>query len=52
MNKRNAILVTGASGKIGYEIFKELIEKNFDVIGTYSKKKIKYKPKKKKSKHF
>ena len=47
MNKRNTILVTGASGKIGYEIFKELIEKNFDVIGTYSKRKIKYKSKKK-----
>jgi len=45
MNKRNTILVTGASGKIGYEIFKELIEKDFDVIGTYSKKKIKYKSK-------
>ena len=47
MNNRNTILVTGASGKIGYEIFKELIEKNFDVIGTYSKRKIKYKSKKK-----
>mgnify|MGYP000312258551 FL=1 len=45
MNKRNTILVTGASGKIGYEIFKELIEKDFDVIGTYSKKKIKNKSK-------
>ena len=39
MSKRNTILVTGASGKIGYEIFNELIQKNFDVIGTYSKKK-------------
>ena len=45
MKKKNAILVTGASGKIGYEIFKELIDKNFDVIGTYSKKKIEIKPK-------
>lgn len=43
MSKRNTILVTGASGKIGYEIFNELIQKNFDVIGTYSKKKIKFK---------
>ena len=42
MSKRNTILVTGASGKIGYEIFNELIQKNFDVIGTYSKKKIKF----------
>ena len=47
MNNRNTILVTGASGKIGYEIFKELIEKNFDVIGTYSKGKLNINQKKK-----
>ena len=29
MNNRNTILVTGASGKIGYEIFNELIKKKF-----------------------
>ena len=32
------ILVTGASGKIGSQIIKELIDKNFCVIGTYLKK--------------
>ena len=42
MNRKSTILVTGASGKVGYEIFKELIGKNFDVIGTYSKKKFKF----------
>ena len=36
MNK--TILVTGASGKIGSQIIKELIDKNFCVIGTYLKK--------------
>ena len=41
MNK--TILVTGASGKIGFEIFKELIDKKYNVIGTYSKNKIKVK---------
>tara|TARA_B100000123_G_scaffold232892_1_gene183011 strand:- start:115 stop:855 length:741 start_codon:yes stop_codon:yes gene_type:complete len=43
MNK--TILVTGASGKIGSQIIKELIDKNFCVIGTYLKKKIKLKKK-------
>ena len=38
MNK--TILVTGASGKIGSQIIKELIDKNFCVIGTYLKKKL------------
>jgi nucleoside-diphosphate-sugar epimerase len=42
MNRKSTILVTGASGKVGHEIFKELIEKNYDVIGTYSKKKFKF----------
>ena len=42
MNRKSTILVTGASGKVGYEIFKKLIGKNFDVIGTYSKKKFKF----------
>ncbi len=46
MNKKGTILITGASGKIGYEIFKELINNNFDVIGTYTKKKILIKSKK------
>ena len=31
----NTILITGASGKIGFEITKELINKNFNVIGTF-----------------
>ena len=43
MNK--TILVTGASGKIGFEIFKELVSRNFNLIGTYSKNKIKIKKK-------
>ena len=42
MNRKSTILVTGASGKVGYEILKELIKKNFDVIGTYSKKKFEF----------
>jgi short-subunit dehydrogenase len=41
----NTILITGASGKIGFEITKELINKNFNVIGTFSKKKIRFKKK-------
>lgn len=39
MISKATILVTGASGKIGYEILNELIKKKFNVIGTYSKKK-------------
>ena len=42
MNIKGTILVTGASGKIGHEIFKELIDKNYNVIGTYSKKKFRF----------
>ena len=45
MNIKDTILVTGASGKIGHEIFKELIDKNYNVIGTYSKKKFRFKSK-------
>ena len=43
MKIKSTILVTGASGKIGQEIFKQLIDKNYNVIGTYSKKKFKFK---------
>ena len=43
MKMNKTILVTGASGKIGFEIFKELIDKKYNVIGTYSKNKIKVK---------
>ena len=39
MITKATILVTGASGKIGYEILNELIKKKINVIGTYSKKK-------------
>ena len=39
MITKATILVTGASGKIGYEILNELIKKRINVIGTYSKKK-------------
>ena len=43
MKKRETILITGASGKIGSEILKELIKKNYNIIGTYSRNKIKIK---------
>ena len=43
MKKKETILITGASGKIGSEILKELIKKNYNIIGTYSKNKIKIK---------
>ena len=38
---KDTILITGASGKIGSEIFNDLSKKNYNVIATYFKKKIK-----------
>ena len=52
MKMNKTILVTGASGKIGFEIFKELIDKKYNVIGTYSKNKIKVKNQKHRSRNF
>jgi len=37
---KDTILITGASGKIGSEILRDLSKKNYNVIGTYLKKKI------------
>ena len=38
--KKNTILITGASGKVGSAILEDLCKKNFYVIATYNKNKI------------
>jgi len=38
---KKTILITGASGKIGSEIFNDLSKKKYNVIATYFNKKIK-----------
>ena len=43
MKKKQTILITGASGKLGSAILNDLIKKNYNIIGTYSKNKIKLK---------
>ena len=49
--KKKCYISYGNCGKIGYEIFKELIDKNFDII-ELSKKKIEIKPKNLNQKFF
>ncbi len=38
--KKNTILITGASGKVGSAILEDLCKKNFNIIATYNKNKI------------